>query len=299
MTLRPGKFVRNSGTTAQDARFTEKVLWARNADGTIRSGLTGVSGNIIGGRTDRTLTVNAFTAVAERAGQGVYEWVNDGAVQSPALAASPASNSRIDILYTVQQDGGTGGAGDSASTSILGVLTGTAAASPIAPTLTVPGAVELARVTVPAGAANTNAMTIQNTYARTATTGSVVLLRDRAELDAWAAADGQTALTENNSVQWQRIGGTWRSVSPWGGSFDLNSDANGYVTITHTLGAVPSRASGILAYRDGISEGVLSAHDLVLWELGSTYVRFRLRRLDTRAWATGLQPVRVNVTAWV
>ena len=142
-------------------------------------------------------------------------------------------------------------------------------------------------------------MTIQNTYARTATTGSVVLLRSRAELDAWAAADGQTALTEDSVVQWQRIGGTWRSVSPWGASVDLNSDTNGHVTITHPLGAVPSRAQGMLVYRDGTTEGVLLAHDLVLWELGSTYVRFRLRRLETRTWATGQQPVRVNVVAWV
>lgn len=108
--------------------------------------------------TDMSVDVAAGIAVIEgddQADQGNYVARNTAAANVAGITA-PGSNSWIVIVYLQVRDPDAGGsAGDDAA---LGFVTGTAAASPVAPTLP-DSAIELARITIPTGTvAITNAM---------------------------------------------------------------------------------------------------------------------------------------------
>src|SRR5207253_1018585 len=79
--------------------------------------------------------------------QGNYV-VRKTVAENVVIPAAPGSNSRIDVVYLQVRDPDAGGsAGDDA---IFGIVSGTAAASPVAPALP-STAIELARVTVASG----------------------------------------------------------------------------------------------------------------------------------------------------
>ena len=77
--------------------------------------------------------------------QGLYYALNDATVNL-AIAASNATNPRIDVVYAAVQDAAYSG---STNTWVLGVVTGTPAASPTVPALP-SSAVALAQILVPA-----------------------------------------------------------------------------------------------------------------------------------------------------
>lgn len=198
--------------TPTDHKLAHLGLISKTGAGTntIRSGLfyDGVS-NIVTGAANMSYNVAAFTAVSSRGpGQGAVLFANDGTV-NVATTAAPGSNSRIDVVYVWQREF----ALDGGSTApVIGVVQGTPASSPAVPSLSAfPGAIELARITVPAGVTATNSgATITQTAPFTAAAGGVVTFRTIAERDAAAMPNGTVAFVLNTGDISRRVSGAWR-----------------------------------------------------------------------------------------
>ena len=218
MTLTRG-FARNAATTPLDARLMDMAGLVCNADGSPRAGVMGGANTSI---VTALATMNVAIAAAEFAttkgkADGVMLFTNDGTV-NVAIAAAPASNSRVDVIWVKHNDNTTG---DANSTPTFGVTAGTAAATPAKPAIPT-GALELATLRVYAGstAANGGGNVLTNTYAMTAARGGVVPFRNKLELDAWTTAvAGQDATTLDTGEVWTRAGGSWlltfRPLLPW------------------------------------------------------------------------------------
>lgn len=196
--------------TPTDHKLAHLGLVTKVGGGTnaVRAGLfyDGVS-NIVTGTANMSYNVAPFTAVSSRgAASGAVLFVNDGTVNVVTTAA-PGSNSRIDIVYAWQRefslDGGS-------TTPTIAVANGTPAASPTAPSLSAyPGAIELARITVPAGVTATNSgTTITQTAPFTTVDGAPIPVRNVADLPA-AAVTGARARTIDSGVIYEWSGSAW------------------------------------------------------------------------------------------
>lgn len=208
MTLTRG-FVRNGATTPLDARLMDMAGLVCNTDGSPRTGVLGGANTSIVATTG---TMNVTIAAAEFAvskgkADGVVLFTNDGSI-NVLVAAAPASNSRIDVIWVKHNDNTTGD-GDSLPTA--GVTTGTAAASPTKPAIPT-GALELATLRIYAGTTATNggANVLTNTYQMTSSRGGVVPFRTKTDLDLWTTAvAGQLALDLATGIYYRRSGGAW------------------------------------------------------------------------------------------
>jgi hypothetical protein len=142
-----------------------------------------------------TYSIGIHHAVTSRGtGDGVYLGPTLDAVTTVNTIAAPGSNSRIDVIYVKQNDTSSTITADTGSTQpIYGVANGTAAVSPVAPTLPV-GAIELGRATVAVGATSTNGagVTITQTAVQTVARGADIPVRTQAERDALALFTGLT-----------------------------------------------------------------------------------------------------------
>lgn len=178
--------------TPLDHKLAQSGLLAKQGAGSnlIRPGLffDGVV-NIVTGTSGMSYNVAPFTAALSRgAAAGTVLLCNDGTVNVVTTAA-PGSNSRIDIVYAWQREFSLDGVD---SNPVIGVVQGSPAAVPVAPSLSAfPGAIELARITVPAGVTATNSgPTITQTAPFTAAAGGVLVFRTSAERNAAVVADG-------------------------------------------------------------------------------------------------------------
>lgn len=193
-----------------DHRLAQLGLIAKTGAGTnaIRPGLfyDGVS-NIVTGAANMSYNVAPFTAVSTRGpGQGAVLFANDGVV-NVATTAAPGTNSRIDVVYAWQREF----ALDGGSTApVIGVVQGAPGSSPAAPSLAAfPGAIELARITVPAGVTATNSgATITQTAPFTALDGGPIPVRNFAGLPATAVV-GSRARTIDTGVTYEWSGSAW------------------------------------------------------------------------------------------
>lgn len=182
---------------------------------TVRPGLfyDGVT-TIVSGTANMSYDVVAFTAVSSRGGTaGAVFFANDGVVNVVTTAA-PGTDSRIDVVYAWQRefslDGGTTG-------PVIGVVQGAVAPSPPpVPSLSAfPGAIELARITVPAGVTATNSgATITQTAPFTALNGAPIPVRNVAGLPTVAVA-GSRARTIDTGVVYEWSGSAW-TIPPIG-----------------------------------------------------------------------------------
>lgn len=203
-------FIRNAPTTPLDARLMDMTQIVGNADGSPRPGVMDADGRTIVTALG-TMAVAVATAdfvTTKGTADGVAIYTNDGTT-NVTIAAAPASNSRIDVIWTKHNDNTTG---DANSTPIFGVTAGTAAASPVKPAIP-SGALELATLRVFAGttAANGGANVLTNTYQMTASRGGIVPFRTLADLTAWTnALNGQVArdLATGDLYYWN--GTIWR-----------------------------------------------------------------------------------------
>lgn len=138
--------------------------------------------NLVTGRGDSmSVTVHPFNAVLNRYGALLIQ--NDGDVKVP-LPAAPSANSRIDVVY-VKQNETRSPMSDSSDDKFFGVAKGTAAATPVAPSIP-DGALALARVLLPAGVSNTAAagVVITQTYIGAAMKGDMLRVHTSAQRDA-------------------------------------------------------------------------------------------------------------------
>ena len=202
-------------------------LIVRDTAGVARAGIFPRHTNaLVTSRADMLLNIAAFEGVSVRGGGPLF-MANDGIAQSPALAAAPASNSRIDVLYFKQNENGYNGFADGLITPVFGVVTGTAAASPTKPSIAgIAGATELATVTIPstATATNSSGVVITQTFAYTAAAGGAVHFRTNAALQAETALiDGTRGYDMSNSRSYIWADGKWSDAWNTAGTVTLAS----------------------------------------------------------------------------
>ena len=253
MTLSNSIFAVSGAATFLDARKDMSNLFACNTSLEPHPGLLTVggssaaNGNVVVGMSNRmAVTVRPFQAVLNRLGALLI--MNDGDVTVP-LQAAPSANSRIDVVYVKQRER-RAPISDSADGPIIGVVTGTANLTPVAPQVP-DGAVALAQVKVPSGVTNTTAsgVVITQVYPFAATRGEELRFRTKSEMDAFFALDGTKATTVSDNAHYVRSGGEWVVDVPLyvkttfkrtDGSLDLNNNAMTYVNqtiVSNTLGA--------------------------------------------------------------
>jgi hypothetical protein len=202
-------------TTTTDGRKDLAGLVYRNTAGTPRVGLFPRTTATVfcAKRADMKLDVLAFEGVAVQYGGAVFI-ANDGTDQV-TIQPAPVSNSRIDVIYAKQNESAAPGT-DADNTAFLGVVTGTASASPVKPAIPT-GAVELATLLVPAGAVNTNSagVVLTGTHQWTTTTGGLLWTRDATERAALVnVVAGQHALQVSDRTEWVFDGTNWATTGP-------------------------------------------------------------------------------------
>lgn len=199
--------------TPTDHKLAHLGLVSKTGAGTntVRAGLfyDGVT-TIVSGTANMSYDVAPFTAVSSRgAAAGAVFFANDGTVNVVTTAA-PGTDSRIDVVYAWQREFSLDGGSTAPE---IGVVQGTAAASPVAPSLSAyPGAIELARITVPAGVTATNSgTTITQTAPFTAAAGAPIVVRSAASLPA-TAVEGARARTLDTDLNYEWDGAGWAPV---------------------------------------------------------------------------------------
>ena len=165
--------------------------------------------NLVTGRGDSmSVTVHPFNAVLNRYGALLIQ--NDGDVKVP-LPAAPSANSRIDVVY-VKQNETRSPMSDSSDDKFFGVAKGTAAATPVAPSVPA-GALPLAQVLLPAGVSNTSAhgVVITQTYIGAAMKGDMLRVHTSAQRDALTKVPEGTLLHNvGDNCDYVRSGDAWK-----------------------------------------------------------------------------------------
>jgi hypothetical protein len=195
------------------------------------------------------VSVARFQGAAVRDG-GIILLANDGAA-NVLLDAAPGANSRIDVIYSKQNDAsGTVTVPDANNTALLTFVKGTAGAVPVKPTLPV-GALELATVLIPSGATATNSagVVITQTAQFTASSGGTVSVRNLAERNAGSWVKSQTVLDLATDIIWFRSStSTWRAqtkiVAPTSGSVFAGAVWDGTSPLFIQAGRVAGTATG-------------------------------------------------------
>lgn len=179
---------------------------------------------------------------------GVYRGTMEAATLL-TIGAAPGSGTRIDVVYEKQGDANSTITPDGATAPVYGVLAGVAGAGKPGP-LPV-GAIELATVSVSAGATATNGagVVIANTARLSVARGARIPVRDAADRDAITAFKGlEVYRLDTGQVQLCTGTGptTWVTVyDPAGQTFrgfasTITTDASGNFTQAHGLGKVPA-----------------------------------------------------------
>lgn len=225
MTLRNSIFAVSGNASFLDARRDMSGLFVCNK--TTMLPIAGIldrsQDNLVTGRGDSmSVTVHPFNAVLNRYGALLIQ--NDGDVKVP-LSAAPSANSRIDVVYVMQHETRPPMSDDS-DFPVFGVVKGTAAATPVAPSVPA-GALALAQVLVPAGVSNTAAagVVITQTYIGAAMKGDMLRVWTSAQRDALTGVPEGTLLHDvADGCDYVRKGGKWRGWNmPW---MDIHSGAN-------------------------------------------------------------------------
>jgi hypothetical protein len=176
--------------TPADHKAAQSGLIAKTSLNAVRAGLFwGGTANILTAKPNMSYDVAPFTAALSRGATfGTVLMSNDGTL-NVATTAAPGSNSRIDIIYVWAREYSLDGVD---SNPVIGVVQGTAAASPTAPSLaSFPGAIELGRATVGAGITATTSATITQTAPFTAMAGGVIAFRNSTERGLGTYQEGQ------------------------------------------------------------------------------------------------------------
>lgn len=222
----------SAGVTTLEHRLQLAGQYAENAPGVPRSGvLAQATAVLVAARPDMSYDIGPFQAVIARtASEGVYTPTLTGTTNVPT-ADAPATNSRWDLVYVKQNDIAKG---DADNLAVVGVVNGTAAASPAKPTGSLPaGAMVLAEARIYAGTTATNggSNTVSQVWRHTAARGADIPVRnttERAEITSPAPGQGILRLDNGslevwNGSKWLVTVSTeveypciWTGVSDWG-----------------------------------------------------------------------------------
>lgn len=208
MTVNRGPGVAKNGSvgvTTLEHRLQLAGQYAENAPGVPRSGvLAQATAVLVSARSDMSYDIGPFQAVISRtAAEGVYTPTLTGTTNVPTDDA-PATNSRWDLIYVKQNDMAKG---DADNLAVVGVVKGTAAASPTKPTGSLPaGAMVLAeaRIFALTTATNGGSNTVSQVWRHTTTRGGAVPVRnttERAEITTPGIGQRVTRLDQNGMIE--------------------------------------------------------------------------------------------------
>jgi hypothetical protein len=194
-------FVGGGVTSPKEARLASTGLLTLQGSGAfdVRTGVLAGSGTtqLVTGTSDTgpmTVAIAPHVPITSRgAANGPYIGPVPEAITKVPLPAAPGSNSRIDIVYELQQDATTDVSPNATTAPLWGVLQGDPSAVPVKKDLsTIPGALELATVHVAAGATSSGGagVTITNTVRQSVARGARVPVRTEAERNALFAFPG-------------------------------------------------------------------------------------------------------------
>jgi hypothetical protein len=207
------------GTTPLEARLVAAGQIAENAPGVPRAGVLFQSAVNLVTATTTTAPLSYNIApcnvvISRVAGEGVYQMTLVGTTVANTIAA-PASNSRWDLIYVMQNDVEKG---DPDNNPVVGVVNGVAAAAPTKPYASVPaGGLVLAEAQIFAGTTTTagGTNTLANVWNYTALRGHMILCRTQAERDLITSpVIGQRVLRldrNNHEQTWNGTNWKWTS----------------------------------------------------------------------------------------
>src|SRR5690606_35733041 len=209
MTAQNGEGVYGDGVgvvTPLAHKLSQNGPLVKDSTGKPRSGVF-YAGNasLVTGKANMSYDVAPFEAAICRGRTKGTSFPTNDAVVNVTTTAAPGSNKRIDIIYAQQQEVSEG---DAATQFVIGVVQGTAASSPTAPTLP-DGAIELARAEVSAGITATTSAIITQTAPFTTVIGGVVPFRTTTEMNTWTtplAKQLARDLSSNNLYVWTGTG---------------------------------------------------------------------------------------------
>ena len=209
MALRtPPSWLQNGSHPAENDRLTTQALYAT-------TGIIGSTSLAVTQNGTPNMSVNIAVGWAAIVGtstttQGTYVSYND-AVVNAAIATAPSSNSRIDLVCLTVNDAYYSG---STNNVVVNVVTGTVAASPVAPS-TPANSIALAQVLV--GTSVTSIITANITDVRVNTTTNLPIvtltgtqtltnkdLTDSTNKFNWPAVAGKNAIINGGMDIWQR-----------------------------------------------------------------------------------------------
>lgn len=216
MTAQNGEGVYGDGAgvvTPLAHKLSQNGPLVKDSTGKPRSGVF-YAGNasLVTGKANMSYDVAPFEAAICRTRTKGTSYPTNDSVVNVTTTAAPGSNSRIDIIYFQQKEVSEG---DASTAAVVGVVQGTAASSPSAPTLP-DGAIELARAVVGAGITATTSAVITQTAPFTAASGGTVVVRNATERDGgtpYVAASwltGQRVLQLDTGVEYWHDGAALR-----------------------------------------------------------------------------------------
>jgi hypothetical protein len=194
--INDGLFTAGLVLSAQEARTGLSALVAHDGAGARLGVFYEGTQTLVTGTATTSPSMQVSVAPLAFCGQkasseGVYVGRSPGQVFVD-IAAAPASNSRIDVVYAMQRDANSTTSPDGITQGEVGVITGTAAVSPTKPAIPA-GAVEVGTVQVPAGATSTtdatHPPTITTTCQWTTGSGAPIPVRNATEQTALTAYD--------------------------------------------------------------------------------------------------------------
>lgn len=231
---RRGLFVRKdttAGTSPQDARLALGGLLTPAGDLAVVPGV--ISGCAVSGTSGWTYSVSAGHVVGQRTpSDGGQLYAIDGATQTPAVAAAPASGSRWDLIWVRQRDVD---GGDADSTVQVGVTSGTASGSPSKPYGDLlAGAVVLAEARVYATASSTTDANVQisRVVQSVAARGGVIPVPTSSMLTGLAAQASPTPATpllvrvQDSGEYLEHAGSGWQHLMGGVPSLEAKDAAN-------------------------------------------------------------------------
>ena len=219
MTLTRSYPISEGYPTALDVRRLDAGLIVR--EGIFPDPTTVLAAGVAYGNGGWNVGAVAFVAALKRGGAayslgyGVARLVNDAAGTAWTIDAAPVSNSRIDLLWIRATDpdegestsGTDGPGGVPRAVPVFGYTAGTAAASPAAPALP-SGALLIATVTTPSGAASIAGSTIVQSFDFAQAAGGTIFARNFASLPT-AALQGDTGVALDDGAVYVRVGSSW------------------------------------------------------------------------------------------
>lgn len=228
--------------TAKNARQAQAPIYGAG-NGAVFSGRSGWrvgTPSTVVSVTSTTWTLNpaaCMIAPAASLYQGMYGWASD-AVITGAVTAADATNPRIDILY-IQVNDSSAGDGSGLLSAPASYLAGTAAGTPVAPTLPARSLL-VATISVPKSGAGSPTVTLNQQYF--VTSGSPLPVVSQADRDTLTPYPGMQVIrldanyrTETYSGSaWFYIGQTWNFFRSTGSDSTFNTANTSLVNGTIT-----------------------------------------------------------------